>query len=196
MLHELRWDEALKEIEKAVELDPLSGVIIYNLGEYYRARRDWHRAAEKFRIALELGLEGAHSELFVAYGMMKMYDQMDKEAEASARHYQDIWPRVRTYIDAYRAYFKGDKETVRRLLPELEAHPKETSTTATDIAELYFFLGDVDKGFEWLGQAYSKREGNLLDIQLDWFFDSVRTDPRYLDLLKRLGLNKTAQLTR
>jgi TolB-like protein/Tfp pilus assembly protein PilF len=188
---ELRWDEALKEIEKAVELDPLSGIIIYNLGGYYWAKRDWQRAAEKFKIALELGLEGAHDGLSVAYGMMKMYDQMDKEAEAYARYLQDIFPRIRTYIDAGRAYLKGDKETVRRLLPELEAYPKETGVGATTVADFYFFLGDVDKGFEWLERAYSKRESGLLGIQYDWFFDGVRSDPRYIDLLKRLGLDQT-----
>jgi serine/threonine-protein kinase len=192
---ELRWDEDLKEIEKAVELDPLSGIIISNLGGYYWARRDWQRAAEKFRIALELGLEGAHSGLCVAYGMMKLYDQMDKEAEAYARYVQDILPRIRIFGDALRAYFKGDKETVRRLVPELEAYPQETGTTATEIADLHFFLGDVDEGFEWLERAYSKREGNLLGIQYDWFLDEVRTDPRYLDLLKRLGLDQTARQT-
>jgi tetratricopeptide (TPR) repeat protein len=192
---ELRWDETLKESEKAVELDPLSGIIISNLGIYYLAKRDWQRATEKFRIALELGLEGAHSELCVAYGMMKLYDQMDKEAEASARYYQDIFPRIRTYIDAWRAYFKDDEETVMRLLPELEAYPKETGTSLHEIADFHFFLGDVDKGFEWLERAYSKKERALLIIQHDWFLDGVRTDPRYLDLLKRLGLGQNARST-
>jgi TolB-like protein/KaiC/GvpD/RAD55 family RecA-like ATPase len=183
---ELRWDEALKEIEKAVELDPLSPIIIHNLGLHYFSRRDFSKAAEKFKIAVELGGE-YRWYLLCAYGMMKLYDQMDKEAEAYARYIQDIFPRIRTYIDAFSAYFKGDKETVRRLLPELEAHLKETGTHATDVADLYFFLGDVDKGFEWLERAYSKREWPL-GIQLDWDLDGVRTDPRYLDLLKRLGL--------
>jgi serine/threonine-protein kinase len=189
---ELRLDEDLKESEKAVELDPLSGIIINNLGGYYWARRDFSKAAEKWRIAVELGLEGAHFSLMWAYGMMKLYDQMDKEAEAYARYVQDIFPRIRTYIDAGRAYLKGDKEIVRRLLPELEAYPQETGTTATGIAELHFFLGDVDKGFEWLERAYSKREGGLLFIQRHWFLDGVRTDPRYLDLLQRLGLVKNS----
>ena len=188
LISELRWDEALKEIEKAVELDPLSGIIIINLGLYYWARRDWQRAAEKFRIGVELGLEGANCWLYLANGMMKLYDKMDEEAETCARHYQDVLPRVRTHTDAKRAYLKGDKETVRRLLPELEAHLKETDTTSTDIAGFHFFLGDVDKGFEWLEQAYSKREMGLLDIQWHWDLDGVRTDPRYLNLLKRLGL--------
>ena len=185
---ELRWDEALREIEKAVELDPISGVILHHLGFYYLLRRDFGKAVEKYRIAVELGFEGSHGALSSAYGMMKMYDQMEKEAEACARHLQDIAPRIRTQIDAFSAYFRGDKETVRRLLPELEAYPKETRALATDIACFHFFLGDLDKGFEWLERAYSKRERGLLDIQSDWFFDGIRTDPRYFDLLKRLGL--------
>jgi adenylate cyclase len=189
LLHELRWDEALREIEKAVELDPLSGVIVYNLGVYYYARRDYQKAVEKYRIAVELGYAHAHGDLFGAYGMMKMYDQMEKEAETCARNIQDLAPSIRIHLDVDKAYFKGDKETVRRLLPELEAHPKETRTSAYGFAENYFFLGDIDKGFEWLERAYSKREDGLLDIQWDRDLDGVRTDPRYLDLLKRLGLS-------
>jgi TolB-like protein len=197
LLIELRWDEALREIEKAAELDPISPIMIVNLGGYYLNRRDFSKAAEKYRISLELGYEGAHYDLFWVYGMMKMYDQMEKEAEAHARlcSARDIFPRIRTFHDVCRAYFKGDKETVRRLLPELEAHPKETSALATEIAEFHFFLDDVDKGFEWLERAYSKRETTLLGIQLSRDLDGVRTDPRYLDLLKRLGLDQTAQTT-
>jgi TolB-like protein/KaiC/GvpD/RAD55 family RecA-like ATPase/TPR repeat protein len=192
---QLRWAEALKEAEKAVELDPLSGVSIRNLGLYYYARRDFSKAAEKLRIAVDQGHEGAHSWLFFAYGMIKMYNQMDKEAEAWARYDRDIYPGIRTTIDAYKAYFNGDKETVSRLLAELEAHPKEAGTGALDFAHLQFFLGDVDKGFEWLERAYSNRSSFLLHIQWDMFLDGIRDDPRYLDLLKRLGLDQTAQPT-
>jgi TolB-like protein/Tfp pilus assembly protein PilF/KaiC/GvpD/RAD55 family RecA-like ATPase len=188
LLSELRWDEALREIEKAVELDPLSGLIVNNLGQYYYARRDYQNAAEKFKIGVELGFEPSHASLFWVYGMMKMYDDMEKETEAYVRLVQDIAPRIRIQIDARKAHCKGDKETIRRLLPELEAYPKETGVDAFDIASFHFFLGDVDKGFEWLERAYSKKEWRLLRIQYDWFLDGVRTDPRYLDLLKRLGL--------
>jgi Tfp pilus assembly protein PilF len=208
LLDELRWDEALKEIEKAVELDPLSGAFVLNLGAYYSARRDFSKAAEKYRIAVDLGRE-AHGNLFYVYGRMKMYDQMEKEAEArylqmekDARylkdvHLKDVAPDNKTYIDVWRAYLTGDKETVRRLLPKYETFPKGTfgDMSATDIASFYFFLGDADKGFEWLERAYSKRESLLLSIQWDWLFDGVRTDSRYLDLLNRLGLGQTARQT-
>jgi len=189
LLDELRWEEARKEIEKAVELDPLSGIIMSNLGAYYYSRRDFSKAAEEYRIAVELGFEGAHADLLDAYGMLKMYDQMEKETEAGVRYFKDTFPGIMTLADVAKAYFRGDKATVRRLLPELEARQKETLATATGIAGFYFFLGDVEKGFEWLERAYSSKESGLLGIQLNLNLDVVRNDPRYLDLLKRLGLN-------
>ena len=191
LLHaELRWDEALREIEKAAELDPLSGVIISNLGAYYHTRRDFSRAAEKYRIAVELGFEGAHANLLEAYGMMKTYDQMDKEGEAWARSVQDAYPGARTEVNVYKAYYRGDKEAVRRLLSDLESHMQDNvAPLAYVVGCFYFFLGDNDKGFEWLERAYSMREWSLLGIQYYWDLDAVRTDPRYLDLVKRLGLD-------
>jgi serine/threonine-protein kinase len=188
LLCHLRWDEALKEIDKAVELDPLSGIIITDIGWYNELRGDFSKAAEKYRTVLELGYEWAHGTLFHAYGRMKMYDQMEKEAEPYARYYQDAYPSIWTRIDVFKACYKGDRETVRRLLPELEAHSKEAITPETDIAAFYFFLGDVDRGFEWLERAYSKRDSELSYIQSNWMMDGVRADPRYLDLVKRLGL--------
>jgi len=119
---------------------------------------------------------------------MKMYDAMEKELESSSKLFQGIAPRVKVFLDVFRALVRGDKETVRRLLPELEACPEETGASATEISGFHFFLGDVDEGFEWLEQAYSNREEGLLNIQWDCFLDGVRSDPRYLDLLKRLGL--------
>jgi hypothetical protein len=118
----------------------------------------------------------------------KRQNMAGTDGMVSYRKDREIGWRVVRSIDVYRAFFKGDKETVGRLLPELEAHPKETFTRATEIAGFHFFLGEVDNGFEWLERAYSKRESDLLDIQWYWFFDGIRTDPRYLDLLKRLGL--------
>jgi predicted RND superfamily exporter protein len=122
--------------------------------------------------------------------MMKMYDQMETEAEAYVRVIQDFGPRSRSSVDVWKAYHRGDKETVGKLLPELESHPQEAMIAATDIAVLRFFLGDTDKGFEWLERAYSVKEGHLMDIQWHWGMEDIRADPRYIDLLKRLGLRR------
>jgi hypothetical protein len=57
------------------------------------------------------------------------------------------------------------------------------------LASYYFYLGETDKGFEWLERSYSRREYNLPGIPVDPLFDNIRTDPRHLDLVKRLGLD-------
>ncbi len=185
---ELRWDEALREIEKAVELDPLSPIINLNHGDYYYSRQDFPRALVSYMKALELGAMSAHGQMAAVYGKMRMYDEMRREAEAYAQYMEGVLPGVMTFIEAVTAYFRDDVETVRRLLPELETQAREFNVNATEIADLHFYLGNVDKGFEWLEVAYSKRETSLLDVQWDRDMDQVRNDPRYLDLLKRLGL--------
>jgi len=186
---ELRWDEALREIEKAVELDPLSPIINQNHGDYYFSRREFAKALEPYKRALELGSADVHGSMAAAYGRMKMFEEMKREADAYAQYMEGVLPGVRAFLNAYFAYFEDDKETVRRMLPELEVQVQEFHMSSTGIADLHFYLGDVDKGFEWLELSYSKGESSLLDIQWDRELDGVRSEPRYLDLLKRLGLS-------
>jgi TolB-like protein len=196
LVPELRWDEALEHIEKAVELDPLSPLMHVNLGIYYRGRREYDRQVEPYKRALELGAKYAHMQLAFAYGEMKMFADMRREFEAWLEFSKGSWPLAEKYARALMAYFEDDKETLRRLLPELEAHVEEVhGIDPSDIAGYYFSLGENDKGFEWLERSYSRRESSLLWVTIDPALDGVRTDSRYLELLKRLGLDQTAQTT-
>jgi adenylate cyclase len=186
---ELRWEEALREIERAAALDPLSPVINQNYGDYYVSRREYAKAIEPYRKALELGKTDVHGPLAVAYGRMRMFEEMQREADAFAQYLEPVVPEVRSLLDGYGAYFKDDKETVRRLLPKIEAQAGEFNISAAEVADFHFYLGEVDKGFEWLEISYARRESALLNIQWDSNMDQARTDPKYLDLLKRLGLD-------
>jgi TolB-like protein len=189
LVPELRWDEALRHIEKAVELDPLSPIMHVNLALYYMAKRDYSRAVEPDKRAVELGLKLAHGNLGWAYGMMKMHDDMKREFATWVEVAQDTYPLAKLVAEVNIAYCQDDSETLSRLLPELEAHCQEPLVSSYMIAETYFHLGENDKGFKWLERSYSTRESSLLDLTSEKDFDGVRTDPRYLDLLKRLGLS-------
>jgi len=57
-----------------------------------------------------------------------------------------------------------------------------------DIARYYALMGDRDHVFEWLEKSYAERSGPLESIKTDNFFEPLRSDPRYIDLLKRIGL--------
>jgi adenylate cyclase len=184
---QLRWNEDQKQIEKALELDPLSPMINFNHGGHYVAKRDYGNALGPLRRAAELQLVPAHMLLAVAYGRMKMFDDMRREAAIFVELVEDSYPLVRKGMDAFIAYNEDDSQALRNLLPLLETHLQESMTDAYGIACFYFYLGDNDKGFEWLERSYSKREASLARIKYDWDLDGVREDPRYLDLLKRIG---------
>jgi adenylate cyclase len=194
LVAQLRWDEALEHIKKALELDPLSPIINLNYGAFYWAKREYGRAIEPLRRATELGVAFGHSLMGYAYGKMKMFDDMRREYATHVDLLRSSSPTARMTADADIAYLEDDRQTVRRLLPELETHFQDVGMQpllgmgAIWIAGYYFYLGENDKGFEWLERSYSRRELHLLDIKYDPHLDSVRTDPRYLDLLKRLGL--------
>jgi adenylate cyclase len=186
---QLRLNEAQEQIEKASELDPLSPMINNNHGELYLARREYGRALEPIKRAAELGLAAAHMLLGVTYGRMKKFEDMRREASIFVELVQDSYPLVGKSIEAFIAHNENDTQTLRSLLPLLETHLQESLTDAYSIGCFYFHLGDNDKGFEWLERSYSRREGSIERLRFDWDLDGVRTDPRYLDLLKRLGLD-------
>ena len=193
-----RWDEALKEIERAIELDPLSPILVANLGGYYLNRREYAKAVEPFRKAAELGLSFAHGHLALTYGELGRFDEMRREYAIDVKLAQPSFPLARTVADVKIAYYEGDDSTVKRLLPVLESGLEDAGLGAYShlygfnaqwIAELHFHLGDIDKGFEWLERSYRRRERSLWLVTVDRDLDGVRSDPRYLDLVKRLGLD-------
>jgi len=186
---QLRWNEGLQHLEKALELDPLFPVTYTNLGDYYFRMREFAKSIEPLRRAVDLGSPDAHLYLSSAYGMMKRFDDMEREAAAFANHYRATYPFVGIAIRVSNAYFRGDKENLIKLLPDLVTHFQEANESAYQIAVYYFYLGEGDKGFEWLEKAYADKEYNLHNVKSDWDLDVARTDPRYLGFLKKIGLD-------
>ena len=194
---ESRWDEALKQIEKAVELDPFSQIINLNHADYYFSRRDYEKALELTKKAVELNPNYAiaHFQLVGTYARMKRLDDAKREAKIGVELLQGAYPPILKRMEALIAYFEDNKEGLRRLLPGLEASLGEPlAATAMEIAGYNFYLGEEDTGFEWLNQSYSRKESELSSISHNEFFDSIRYDPRYRSLLKRLGLEQPSNV--
>ena len=192
---ESRWDEAREQIEKAVELDPFSQIINLNHAEYYDSRREYEKALElsKKTVELDPNFATAHFQLAQIYAKMKMSDDAKRECKIGIELMQRVFPKTLKRIEALVAFIGDDKEGIRRLLPELEASLGETlGASASEIAGYHIYLGEVDIGFEWLEKSYSGKESELLDFSFDPTFDGVRNDPRYQNLLKKLGLEQPA----
>ena len=188
---ESRWDEALEQIEKAVELDPFSQIINLNHAEYYDSRREYDKALElsKKTVELDPNFATAHFQLAQIYAKMKMLDDAKRECKIGIELMQRVFPKTLKRIEAFLAFIGDDREEVRRLLPGLEASLGETlGASASEVAGYHVYLGDVDVGFDWLEKSYSRKEPGLLDVTFDPTFDSVRNDPRYQNLVKKIGL--------
>jgi TolB-like protein len=183
----LRWGEALAQGEKAVELDPLSPANIWSVAHVCFHRGDYGRTLElvKRMAALDPDYPGLHFYLLLLYGELNMPDEAKREAEAWVK----LEPSVRVAAECFLAFTNDGKETLKRLLPEWAAHFQEIGFEAYFVATMYFFLGENDKGFEWLELSYSRRESNIMEMTNEQVYNSVRNDPRYLDLVKRLGLD-------
>jgi len=182
VLNSLRWDEARVEIEKALVLDPLSPTIHWNLGEYYYGRKEYEKAIDPYKRAIELGNPDAHSVLAMAYGRLKMYDDMRRESAIWVDNVQGVYPMAKPIAESMDAYLKGDKVTVKKLLPQLEMmFTKDGTLDAYWIGVAHFFLGEINEGFEWLERSYSRREPILQNIAYNGDIDEVLGDPRYLD---------------
>jgi adenylate cyclase len=190
LIAETRWEDALSHIEKAVELDPLSQVAWLVHVFFYEAKRDYVNGlplAEK-AVNLNPNSPALRLELALFYAKLDMPGEARREAKTGVDIVKESYPYAEDAMDAMLASLGGDRETVRRLLPALEAHQSETFTARRFIADLHFFLGDVDEGFEWLEKSYANKEFDLFYIKSNEYLDEVRSDRRYLDLVERLGL--------
>src|SRR5207245_4486674 len=148
--------EALRQIEKAVELDPFSQIINLNHADYYFSRRDYEKALELTRKAVELNPNYAiaHFQLVGTYARMKRLDDAKREAKIGVELLQGAYPPILKRMEVLIAYFEDNKEGVRRLLPGLEGSLGEPfAPTAMAITGYYFYLGNVDSGFKWLWQS-------------------------------------------
>jgi tetratricopeptide (TPR) repeat protein len=191
-----RWDESLEHIETAVRLNPLSPELYANQGWDYYFRGDYRKALELFKRAVDLGGSNKRAEVAFMYGKMKMFEEMRREYETWVQVRKDSYPLAEKVARAQMAYLEDDKEILRGLLAELETHVGDekgidallSTNPMVLLATYYFYLGENEKGFDRLERSYSRREQDLPWITMYPDFDSVRNDPRYLDLVKRLGI--------
>ena len=112
-----------------------------------------------------------------------------RERDLAIKLGRDQVPSVEVVADTALAYFRGDRQMLRSLMLELERFfGGPLMPRAVVVAGYYFWLGEDDKGFDWIGQSCSRREAMLTTQKDDEVFDRVRADPRFAKLLSGIGL--------
>ena len=184
-----RHEEALAEIHRARELDPLSLIINSVVGyiQYYARRYDQAIVACRKALELDPDFGPAHLYLSWIYLQKGMHDEAATERQlAMARSSVDYQNEA-----GYQAAFKAGGITgVRRwLVAERLKQSQREYVPPYWIAVLYAGLAEPDKAFEWLEKAYQEKDPSLTRIKVDPKLDPIRSDPRFASLLKRMGLS-------
>ena len=184
-----RVDEALREIKRAQELDPLSLLIKANVGVVYYFGRNYDSAIDQLRNVLKENQEFsvAHWGLGLAYAQQSMQAEAIAElerADALSKHKSTNTIASLGYVYAV----AGQKSKARKVLEELQDRAKQENISSYQFAVMFAGLHDRDRAFEALEKAFQERSTLLTYLKMDPRFDSLRPDPRFQDLLRRIGL--------
>jgi eukaryotic-like serine/threonine-protein kinase len=181
-----RFKEAIVELKRALELDPLSLLINSNLADALLAARQYDQAIEQARKTLDLDANFilAHQWLGLSYVQKSMYREGIAELEKAVAISPGDTLALSGLGYAYAA--AGRRLEAQKVLDQLNEISKQEYVPAVYRAPIYAALGEKDKAFEWLEKAYEER--SIGDIQAVPVYDPLRSDPRFADLLRRMNL--------
>ncbi len=185
-----RKQESIDEGNRARQLDPLSPIIGFQQAQAYSLGREFDKAIELYKkvIADNPTFGIAHWGLARSYWAEHQYPQAIQEFEADAQLEGD--KNALELAAAFNAGYRsgGWPSALHNGIEVSLAQSKTGYLPPYRIAELYADLGDKEHAFEWLNIAYQQRGHLLYGIRTDFAFDFLRTDPRYAELVRKIGL--------
>ena len=181
-----RFDEAIAEINKADERPP--GWRGPSLADILDSARRYDQAIEEYRKQLERepNLRG-----FFHVQIGRVYVQQGKyqEALAEVRQARPVVTQPRQLAQIGYIYAAaGKRDEAVRILEEVKALTGERHNLSTHIAAIYAVLGNKDEALAWLKRACDEHEQGVVDLKIDQRFDTLRSDQRFMDLLRRVKL--------
>jgi TolB-like protein/DNA-binding winged helix-turn-helix (wHTH) protein len=188
-----RFEDAIAEMKRARELDPLSSHTLTSLGTalYYAGRYD--EALEQYREVpegtAELGERHRNAaDIYERKGMQKeavgeMLNQLRSTGQKELATIVEQKYRTWGYREAKGAFLRGEILELQKRMKSGRAYGKSTA-----IAADYALLGETEKAFEWLEKAFQEDDKDLAVLKEGPNFETLRPDPRFQDLLRRIGL--------
>jgi eukaryotic-like serine/threonine-protein kinase len=183
-----RFEEAIREVKRAHELDPLSlegniapGMVLHHAG------RD-EEAIPWFRHALDMdeNFARAHWGLGLSLAALKRYDEAIAELRKAVELSQGSGVQLGSLGYAYAA--AGRRAEALEVVERLKALSKEQYVPPAAVALVLSGLGDRDGAMEWLERANAERDPWATQLNIEFMFDPIRSDPRFQDLVRRVGL--------
>jgi tetratricopeptide (TPR) repeat protein len=185
-----REQEALAEINRAHQLDPLSSDISVDIGIIYIDARQYDEAIVACKKVTHENptFATAHTCLASAYWGKHMYPQVIEEYKAYAQITGDR--NDSDYASAMEKGFRsaGWNGALSKSIEILQAQGKTGQSFAYNIAEAYADLGQKEQAFRWLNTAYQEHDELLMSLKTDYLVDPIRSDPRFAELVRKVGL--------
>jgi TolB-like protein/Tfp pilus assembly protein PilF len=189
-----RFDESFAEYDRALELEPLSLPIATDRCLAYRYARQFDRAIEclKKLVDVDPSFVRTHYYLGQTYEVSGKFEEALNEFEAGDRlrgKYMDLWAKYKPRtLNAIRT--DGEKGYWRMSLENASEASKQEKESLSDdlLAEFYAELGERDKAFEVLNRMLAERNNNLTWIKVDPYYDKIRDDPRFAEIVRKVGI--------
>jgi tetratricopeptide (TPR) repeat protein len=185
-----QFDNAIAEVNRAVELDPFSVVINLNLGFCYYFARRYPEAAAQVPKAAELG-----PSFFGPHALLGLVHEVSGQREQAITEYQRAYDLSQhsggqadyAVLLAMIYALKGDRAKALQQLDELKALVEHGEVSAFRVAGVYVRLGDKNEAIEWFQRSYQNKEYGLITaINVDLSLDPLRGDPRFEALAEKV----------
>jgi TolB-like protein/Tfp pilus assembly protein PilF len=179
------FDEAIAEAKRAQGLDPLSVAITGSVADTYYYARKYDQAIEAYKATLKMdpNFSAVHVGLALTYGQKKMYPEAVAEWQEVARLSGN--PAGASLLgDTYKT--SGYQGFLQALLDHSLKNPVQ-SARPYSIARLYARLGKKSEALTWLEKAYAERSGGMVRLRSDPEFDSLRSDPGFVSIIRRMN---------
>lgn len=182
-----RFDESLAEIRRALELDPLSIIINRIYADILVDARRFDEAIAQFHKTIELDPNFATAHFFLgrAYEAQGMYDKAVAEYSKSAALTGFPPDQLAKMNEAFAT--AGWRGYVQAVL-DYALNDRNTKTPPFVMAGYYTRLGQKEEAIAWLQKGYEQRDFRMTMLSVDFGFDPIRSDPRFVDLVRKIGL--------
>jgi len=181
-----RNEQAISEMKKAKDLDPLSLIINADLAELFLIAHSYDESIQQSRRTIEMDANFAlaHNQLAQAYLQKQMFAETVAELQKAIQLSAGSPTFTANLARAYAAM--GRRKEATELLDDLKKHSSPGYSRASEIAAVYVALGDNDRAMTWLEQGFEERFNP--GVLLRPGFDPIRSDARFQNLLHRIGL--------
>jgi TolB-like protein/Tfp pilus assembly protein PilF len=187
-----RFDDSYAEYQRALELDPLSLAISTDLGMVYYYDRQYDRSIEYLKKLEDMDSNFVRTHFYLA----EVYDEKGMFAESLAEWQKgqildgkepNEVAKVKAQLEVAQKE-RGAKGYWQKRVDLATEYQVVTGYHPLDVAGLYARLGERDRAFEWLEKAYIERKSDLTRLRVAPVWDNLRSDPRFADLVRRVGL--------